>query len=166
MKEKKEILSQQIIQFKLERLALEVAENLGDEPEDIVLIGIRNNGYIMANMMATLIQPYFQQIVEVNGIAMNKQKPEEIKLDVPFSANGKCILLIDDVANTGRTLLYALKPLLQQYPKRIQTMVLIERMHKLFSIKPDYVGLSLATTLQEHIVVEMDDHQIIGAYLL
>ncbi|WP_298300273.1 phosphoribosyltransferase family protein [Hydrotalea sp.] len=166
MKEKKEILSQQIIQYKLERLALEVAENLGNTTEDMVLLGIRKNGFIMANMVATLIQPYFQQKIEVNGIAMNKQMPDEIRLDTPIMANGKHILLIDDVANTGRTLLYALKPLLQQYPKSIQTMVLIERMHKLFPVKPDYVGLSIATTLQEHITVEMDELQIKGAYLL
>ncbi|WP_298390234.1 phosphoribosyltransferase family protein [Hydrotalea sp.] len=166
MKEKKEILSQQIIQYKLERLALEVAENLGNTTEDMVLLGIRKNGFIMANMVATLIQPYFQQKIEVNGIAMNKQMPDEIRLDTPIMANGKHILLIDDVANTGRTLLYALKPLLQQYPKSIQTMVLIERMHKLFPVKPDYVGLSVATTLQEHITVEMDELQIKGAYLL
>jgi pyrimidine operon attenuation protein/uracil phosphoribosyltransferase len=62
--------------------------------------------------------------------------------------------------------MYALKPLLQQYPKSIQTMVLIDRMHKLFPVKPDYVGLTVATTLQEHISVEMNHEQIVGAYLL
>ncbi|MDE3125244.1 MAG: phosphoribosyltransferase [Bacteroidota bacterium] len=166
MKEKKEILSQQIIQYKLERLALEVAENLGNTTDDILLMGIRKNGFIMANLIVALIRPYFKQKVEVIGVTMNKQVPDEINFDMPIIANGKHILLIDDVANTGRTLLYALKPLLQQYPKSIQTMVLIERMHKLFPIKPDYVGLSIATTLQEHITVEMDEWQINGAYLM
>jgi len=59
-----------------------------------------------------------------------------------------------------------LKPLLSFHPKRIQTLVLVERMHKLFPVKPDYVGLSIATTFQDHIQVEVKDGEVLGAYIV
>ena len=80
--------------------------------------------------------------------------------------NGINIVVIDDVANSGRTLLYALKPLLEAHPKSIQTMVLVERMHKLFPVKPDYVGLSLSTTKENHIQVEVLNDELIGAFVI
>ena len=76
------------------------------------------------------------------------------------------IILIDDVTNSGKTLLYALKPLLDAHPKTIQTLVLVERMHKLFPVKPDFVGLSISTTVEEHIQVETINGEIIGAYVV
>jgi pyrimidine operon attenuation protein/uracil phosphoribosyltransferase len=75
-------------------------------------------------------------------------------------------VVIDDVANSGKTLLYALKPLLEAHPKSIQTMVLVERMHKLFPVKPDYVGLSLSTTKENHIQVEVMGGELTGAFVL
>ena len=78
---------------------------------------------------------------------------------------GQVIIVVDDVSNTGKTLLYAFKPFLQYQPKKIQTLVLVERSHKLFAVQPDYVGLSVATTLQEHISVETKDDEITGAWL-
>jgi len=75
-------------------------------------------------------------------------------------------VLIDDVANSGKTLLYALKPLLEFYPRTIQTLVLVERMYKLYPVKPDYVGISVATTPENHIEVEVVDGQITGAYVM
>ncbi len=79
--------------------------------------------------------------------------------------NDKVIIIIDDVANSGRTVLYALKPFLDFYPKKIQTLVLVERRHNSFPVRPDYIGLSVATTLQEHIFVEVDSEKVVGAYL-
>ena len=79
--------------------------------------------------------------------------------------NNKNIIVCDDVANSGKTLLYALKPLLNTHPKRIQILVLVERMHKLFPIKPDYVGLCITTTLEDNIIVEVEDNEIAGAYI-
>jgi pyrimidine operon attenuation protein/uracil phosphoribosyltransferase len=62
--------------------------------------------------------------------------------------------------------LYALKPLLNFYPRRIQTMSLVERMHKSFPVKIDYIGLSIASTLQDHIQVEVEDGEVAGAYIM
>jgi pyrimidine operon attenuation protein/uracil phosphoribosyltransferase len=77
----------------------------------------------------------------------------------------KVIILVDDVANSGKTLLYALKPFLAFHPKKIQMLVLVERSHNSFPVHPDYVGLSVSTTLQEHIYVEVEEGKIAGTYL-
>ena len=73
--------------------------------------------------------------------------------------------MIDDVANSGRTMLYALKPLLDQHPASIQTLALVERTHKLFPVSVDYVGHSVSTAKDEMIVVEVKDGEVEGAYL-
>ena len=69
--------------------------------------------------------------------------------------NKTSIIVVDDVANTGRTIFYATKPLMTILPKKIEAAVLVDRKHKLFPIKVDYVGISLATTLKENIRVDL-----------
>ena len=77
----------------------------------------------------------------------------------------RVVILIDDVCNSGKTLLYSIKPFLDLHPKKIQTLVLVERSHNAFPVKADYVGLSVATTLQEHIYVEVEKGFVKGAWL-
>ncbi len=86
-------------------------------------------------------------------------------IDPATDFTNKVIIVVDDVSNSGKTLLYALKPFLDFSPKKIQTLVLVERSHTSFPVRPDYVGLSIATTLQEHIYVEVHGEKITGAYL-
>ncbi len=76
------------------------------------------------------------------------------------------IIVVDDVSNSGKTLLYALKPFINSHPKKIQILVLVERTHTSFPVRPDYVGLSIATTIQEHIFVEVNGEEVAGAYLI
>jgi pyrimidine operon attenuation protein/uracil phosphoribosyltransferase len=68
----------------------------------------------------------------------------------------KVIILVDDVLNSGKTMMYALKPFLAADIKKIRTVVLIDRNHKRFPVAADFTGLSLSTTLQEHVSVEFD----------
>ena len=98
-------------------------------------------------------------------ICSNKNEPTNVSLSKTFDFNGKIIVVIDDVSNSGKTLLYALKPFIVSHPKKIQTLVLVERTHTSFPVRPDYVGLSIATTLQEHIFVEVKGEEVEGAYL-
>jgi pyrimidine operon attenuation protein/uracil phosphoribosyltransferase len=82
-------------------------------------------------------------------------------LELPVTElQGKAIIVVDDVANTGRTLFYAIKPLLDILPKKIETAVLVDRKHKAFPIAITYYGLSLATTLQEHIDVKLEESSV------
>ena len=157
------ILSKETAQEKLHRMALEIAENIGDEDSSLVLIGIEKNGYKIAEKLKTFIEKYYHAPIEMLSVSLDKKNPTEIKLSKNIDFDNKSIILIDDVINSGKTFLYALKPLLDFLPKRIQTLAMIERMHKQFPIKPDYVGLSVATTATDNIKVIIEDGEIAGA---
>lgn len=158
------ILDKQTADKKLRRMAMEVAErNYGNT--EIILIGIKENGIFIAKKIAEYLQATFHGKIAVLSLEINKKDPGEIKLDAEVNLHDKVILLIDDVANSGRTMLYALKPLLYQKPKKIQTLVLVERMHKLFPIEVNYKGLSVSTELNENIIVSVEEGDVTGAYL-
>lgn len=158
------ILNKENADKKLRRMALEVAER-NDEKESLILIGIKENGIFIANKIATYLKEVFPGDIKVIDLWLDKKDPGEIKLSEEVSFNHKTILLIDDVANSGRTMLYALKPLLQHKPLEIQTLALVERTHKKFPVAVDYVGLSISTTLQENIVVDVVNGEVAGARL-
>jgi pyrimidine operon attenuation protein/uracil phosphoribosyltransferase len=99
------------------------------------------------------------------SIELDKKQPGQVKLSENMDFNDKVIVVIDDVSNSGKTLLYAMKPFLEFQPKKIQALVLVARSHNSFPVYPDYVGLSIATTLQEHIYVEVSDDKVLGAYM-
>lgn len=163
MPDKKYILDKATAHQKLQRLALEVAEQL-DKNEELIIIGIKSSGLVIGEQIAAFVKPYLSN-VKVISASMDKRAPKEISLSEDVDFNGKSVLITDDVSNSGRTILYALKPLLNFHPKRIQTLVLVERMHKLFPAKPDFVGASIATTLQDHIYVEVENGEVTGAYV-
>ena len=158
------ILTSEIAEKKLRRMAYEILENNFGEKE-IILAGIRESGLVIARNMQRLLNEITDIHTELMGIMLDKKMPEEVKLSKDLPLDDKVIIVIDDVANSGKTLLYALKPFLSFHPKKIQSLVLVERRHNAFPVKPDYVGLSLATTLQEHIYVEVEGEKVKGAYL-
>ena len=162
MSTKKYILNAAIAEKKLRRMALEVAERNYDEPQ-LILIGIKVSGTVIANKICSYLKESFNGKVIVLELGIDKKKPAAVTLNAAMDFNGKVILLIDDVANSGRTMLYALKPLLEQHPKKIQTLALVERTHKTFPVDVDYVGLSVSTALDEHIYVDVENGEILGA---
>ena len=145
-------------------MALQVVEQNHTEKQ-LVLIGIKAHGTVIAEKMQQFLKEVFTGEVIVLELSMDKKNPLKIELSADMDFNDKTIILIDDVANSGKTLSYALKPFLEFQPKKIQTLVLVERSHKVFPVQPDYVGLSVATTLQEHIYVEVEGEKVKGAYL-
>ncbi|HMZ47287.1 MAG TPA: phosphoribosyltransferase family protein [Chitinophagaceae bacterium] len=165
MPDKKYILNKQEASLKIKRLALEVAEILISNKNEIIIIGIKKNGVTIAEKVAELLKQYVQQPLTVLQLSLNKATANFIELSENIDFTNKYVLLCDDVVNSGKTLLYALKPILEQYPASIQTLVLVERMHTLFPIKADFVGISLTSTLQNNIVVEIENNEITGAYL-
>ena len=164
MAEKKYILSKETAEKKLRRMALEVAERNFDE-QQIILIGIKDNGLVIAHLISNYLKEVFAGEVIVSALSLNKKMPDAVVITPSMDFNNKTILLIDDVANSGKTMLYALKPLLESYPKKIQTLALLERTHKSFPVDVDYVGLSISTTLHEHIFVEVLDDKVTGAWM-
>lgn len=158
------ILNQTVAEKKLRRMALEIIENNADE-ESLILAGIRESGSVVARSIQKYISEISSIRTELITIALDKREPKDIVLSQPMDFNNKVIIVIDDVANSGKTLLYALKPFINDRPRKIQSLVLIERSHNSFPVRPDYVGLSIATTLQEHIYVEVDEEKVLGAYM-
>src|SRR3954470_8615851 len=165
MSEKRNILNKEVAEQKLLRLALEVAEQLSGDDAPLILIGIEHRGAVIAQKIADLMKPYLKTSVEIISASFSRNTANEIVLSEEIDFTDKNILVVNDVSNSGKTLFYVLKPLLNYYPRRVQTLVLIERMHKLFPIKPDYVGLSVATTTQDYIHVEVEDNEVVGAFV-
>ncbi|MDE3142632.1 MAG: phosphoribosyltransferase [Bacteroidota bacterium] len=165
MGEKNYILTQEEATYKLQRLALEIAEQLQGDADELFIIGVKTNGLVIAEKIAAFLKPYLSIPFQVISASLNKDFPVDIALSKEINFDNKNVIIVDDVANSGKTLLYMLKPLLSFHPKRIQTLVLVERMHKLYPVKPDYVGLSIATTLQDHIQVEVKDGEVLGAFV-
>lgn len=163
--DRKYILDKETTVRKLKRLAYEIAERNYNE-QQLFFAGIRQSGYTVASLLAKEVMEISNIHVELVEIIMDKRYPVEVFLDREIGFNNQSVVIIDDVANSGKVMLYALKPFLNFQPKQIQTLVLVERTHKVFPIQPDYVGLSVATTLEEHIYVELEDDEISGAYLV
>lgn len=152
------ILNHRQIQQKIQRLAIEILENNYEEGE-LILVGINNNGYLFAQLLQAELQQLNKVKIAMTRIRLNPAAPlaDDIQLEMPVSElTDKTIIIIDDVANTGRTIFYACKPLLEVLPKKIEVAVLVDRTHKSFPIKVDYVGLSLATTLKDNIDVQIE----------
>ena len=162
--EKKYVLTKEVAEKKLRRMAFEILENNIDEKE-IVLAGIRESGSVVARVIQKMLGEISSIKTEFITITLDKKKPVDVSVSNAIGFNNKVIILIDDVCNSGKTLLYALKPFIEYHPKKIQTLVLVERTHTSFPVRPDYVGLSIATTIQEHIFVEVKGEEIAGAYL-
>jgi pyrimidine operon attenuation protein / uracil phosphoribosyltransferase len=159
-----QILDRATIEKKLKRMALEILEKNFDEKE-IILAGIRENGSVVAKTIEKHLSEAGLVKTRLLSISLNKKQPKEVTLDQTGEIHNKVVIVVDDVSNSGRTLLYALKPFLEFHAKKIQTLVLVERRHNSFPVHPDYVGLSIATTLKEHITVEIKGEKITGAWL-
>jgi pyrimidine operon attenuation protein/uracil phosphoribosyltransferase len=158
------ILDQRAIAQKMKRMALEVVEQNLDEKE-LIIAAVNGNGEVVASNLAQELKEIHDFTIHMTTIQLNKKNPLEVSLKDSIDLDNKSILVVDDVANTGRIILYAMKAFLNATPKKIQTFVLVERSHKLFPIQNDYTGLSVTTTLQEHIAVETNGAEIIGAWL-
>ena len=152
-----QILNHRQIRQKIKRLAFEILENNLEEQE-IILAGINNNGMGFAKMIYKDLVELSSNSVRLISIRLNPAAPtsSEVQVEIPLDElENKVIIIVDDVANTGRTLFYAMKPIFNIVPKKVEVAVLVDRMHKSFPIKIDYMGLSLATTLKENIDVKI-----------
>lgn len=158
------ILSKEIANRKIQRMAYEIVEQNINEDE-IILAGIKENGSIIAGLLSKFLKEIFKCEIKIVEIKIDKKNPKNISLSEKINYDNKIIIIIDDVANSGKTLLYAIRPFLDFYPKKIQTLVLVERSYKEFPLSPDYVGLSISTALTEKIIVETSKGEIEGARL-
>lgn len=150
------VLDHKQIQQKITRIAFEIYErNVGEE--EVVFAGITGMGYKLSCLLADKLKEISPLDVRQIEIVLDKKAPlmGEITLSESFSFEGKRIVIVDDVLNTGKTLAFAMNPFLKEAIKKLEIAVLVNRSHKLYPVSPDYTGYELATTLGEHITVDL-----------
>jgi len=140
---------------KITRIAYEIFENNFKE-KSIVIAGIDGQGFLLAKQVAAELSKIGSIQIRIVKVSLDKLSPQQS--DVTLDAEnkdikGKCIVLVDDVLNTGRTLAYGMKPFLNTEVKKIEVAVLVNRSNTLFPITPTYTGYELATTLSDHVEV-------------
>lgn len=168
MSEKVKILDTLQIKQKLNRLAFEVYENNFTEKE-LLVVGIDGNGYKVAQQISEKLKEISPIKITLGKIKVNKNKPWEGEPEVDFTEKefvNKTIVLVDDVLNSGKTLMYAVKLFLDKPVKKLNTVILVDRSHTRFPVKADYVGLTLSTTLQEHIEADFSKKNKEAVYLI
>jgi pyrimidine operon attenuation protein/uracil phosphoribosyltransferase len=148
------ILTNEQIQNKTKRIAYQIYEANWDEKE-IVVAGIQGNGYIFAKNIANIIENISSIKVVLVEVLIDKKKPiKPINTDVtPDLYKNKALILVDDVLNSGTTLMYGVKHFLEVPLKRFNTAVLVNRNHKKYPVKADFKGISLSTSMKEHVSI-------------
>ncbi len=153
------ILNDKQINQKVKRLAFEIIEQ-NVKVDQIYLAGINKNGFAFAKLLKNELELIKRSKINIELISVLLDPSNPVKKEAELSIEqkllkGKVVILVDDVANTGRTLFYACKPFMSILVKKLKIAVLIDRMHKSFPIKVAYTGMSLATTLSDNIVVDI-----------
>lgn len=146
---KKQVLDFEKISRICGRLAYQILENNINEDE-ILLVGIKEKGYEIAKIIEEKLKVISSSKVHLKSITIDKKNPNKIsEVDVNFNLMPKSVYLVDDVLNTGKTLMFAVNSLLKYDFNLIKTLVLIDRNHKRFPIKVDFKGISLSTNLDD-----------------
>jgi len=154
---KKIILTKEQIKFTTKRIAYQIYETYINE-EEIVIAGIANSGYTFAQKISEALQeisPIKVILCEVRIDKQNPINPIETSLDKSVYTD-MSVVLVDDVLNSGGTLIYGVKHFLDVPLKKLKTAVLVDRNHKKYPVKADFKGISLSTSLLEHIQVVFD----------
>ena len=163
---KTQLLNKQQTQQKIKRIAFEIIENNFNE-KDIIIVGVEGMGYTFAQLLVVELKQIATTNFSLIKICLDKNAPlqSEIKLDQNINLKNKVVILVDDVLNTGRTLVYSLKPFLNTKIKKIQTAVIVDRDYKSFPVSADYIGYSLSTSLKDHVSVILDHNKDFGVYV-
>jgi pyrimidine operon attenuation protein/uracil phosphoribosyltransferase len=149
------ILDHAQIRQKIRRMAFEICEENFKE-KSVIIAGIDGQGYVLAKMIVKELEAISTAEIKLVKVTLDKFAPQqsEVTLDCDSKeVRKKCIVLVDDVLNTGRTLAYGLKPFLNTEVKKIETAVLVNRSHASFPIYPMFTGYELATTIKDHVEV-------------
>lgn len=149
------ILTHQQIQHKIERIAYQIYEANVSEKE-IVVAGIDGGGLNFAKKIISVLQKITEAEIILCKVMMDKSNPLKSGVSTSLKENeytNKSVVLVDDVLNSGTTLIYGVNHFLQTPLKQLKTAVLVNRNHKKYPVKADYKGISLSTSLQEHVNV-------------
>ena len=151
------ILTPQQIAQKTRRIAFQILESNSNEKE-VIIVGIVGNGYIFAERLVADLNKISEIKTTICKVTINKKNPlDTITTSLSEEAyKNKSIVLVDDVLNSGATLIYGIKHFLNVPLKRFKTAVLVNRNHKKYPVKADFKGISLSTSIKEHVTVAFD----------
>ena len=155
---KKIVLDSIDINNKIKRISFEILEKNFNENE-IFLVGILPNGKYLSNKISEFLSQFSKIKLNLHFIEIEKKSRSIDRIIASLNSemvNNKVIVIIDDVMNSGGTLMYSINEMLKFKPKKIQIAVLIERYYKNFPLNPDYKGLELSTSETEHVEVKLD----------
>lgn len=161
-----QILDHQQIQHKINRIAYQIYETNPEEKE-IVIAGIEGGGLLFAKKIAKVLDNITEATITLCKVSMDKKNPLESGVTTSLNEEAyknKSVVLIDDVLNSGTTLIYGVHYFLKTPLKQLKTAVLVNRNHKKYPVKADYKGISLSTSLNEHIKVDFGSKKY-GVYL-
>ena len=164
--DQKKILTNSQIKRKIKRISLQIIESNVEEKE-VILAGIEQNGFLLAKELNKMITELSNLNIKLCSLKIDKKNPlNNISTSLNSSEyKNKSIVVVDDVLNSGSTLMYAVKHFLDTELRQLKTAVLVDRNHKKFPIKADFKGVSLSTSIQNHVKVQFDKNSI-EAFLL
>jgi pyrimidine operon attenuation protein/uracil phosphoribosyltransferase len=159
-----EILGAEAIAHKVQRLAWELYDR-HSKAEQLYVVGIQGNGYWLAEQLVAKLNAINDMKIELMELALDKSdpKPADMQIALPSGAH---VALVDDVLNSGRTLLWAVIKLMEFHPQQLSTTVLVDRSHKRYPVKADIKGLSLSTTLQETVKLNVENGAAVNVCLV
>ena len=154
---KNTILTHQEIQHKIRRIAYQIYESNVCETE-VILAGIDSNGYLLAQKLKAMLDEISDITTVLCKVIIDKKHPlAPVKTSIAEdNYTNKSIVLVDDVLNSGATLIYGVKHFLNVSLKQFKTVVLVNRNHKKYPVKADFKGISLSTSIKEHVEVILE----------
>ncbi|WP_373763060.1 bifunctional pyr operon transcriptional regulator/uracil phosphoribosyltransferase PyrR [Jeotgalibaca porci] len=166
------IMDAATMQRSLTRVTHEILERNGGT-ENLILVGIRTRGIYLAERIAQNIKKFENVAVPVGELDITlyrddqhftkEQEPVLNNTNIPFSIEGKNVVLVDDVLFTARTIRAGMDAIMDiGRPKRITVAVLVDRGHRELPIKADYVGKNIPTSTSEQIsvrITEVDEQE-------
>lgn len=165
MNDKSIVLNQEQIKQKIERIAYEILENTFEEKE-IFVGGIAGNGFLLAERIVSKLNEISDQQIKLFEVTVNKDNPNDFPINLSINdqdLSQSTIIIFDDVINSGRTMIHAVKRILDNKISVLKVATLVNRTHRRYPVQADFVGLNMSTTLKDNIIVELGAKEI--AYL-
>ena len=157
-----QLLTHRQIDAKVTRLAMEILERNTAEHE-LYIIGVNHRGMELARRLTGGLRTLSEAPLHLWNVRIDPRNPLEGSAELDHDVQeltGKPVLVVDDVANTGRTLFYAMAPLQRVLPSKIEVAVLVDRRHKEWPVYVTYSGLMLSTTIGDNILVEFGEEDV------
>ena len=175
LKSKARVLDADAIRRAVTRIAHEIVER-NHGIENLLLVGIRTRGAHLAERLAETLAQIEQRRPPVGALDitlyrddLSAAKPHPVvrETDLPVDIAGRCVVLVDDVLFTGRSIRAAMDALMDfGRPQQIQLAVLVDRGHRELPIRPDYVGKNIPTAPTETVEVHLIESEGVDEVIL